>query len=1070
LLFFLSFQLNAQLTVTTGTSPSTLVQNVLVGEGVTVSNITFQGSTAAIGKFQTGSMSTNLGLKEGIVISTGAANNTIGSYASNFASTDLGRAGYSLLTNLAGIQTYDAAVLQFDFVPQSDTIRFRYVFSSEEYHEYVNDYFNDVFGFFITGPNPIGANYYNKNIALIPNSSTPISINTVNNGYSLYDCSYGPCKNCAYFVDNCYGNSIVYDAFTKVLTAWAVVEPCKKYTIIIAIADAGDHLYDSAVFLEANSFSSDAVGIHITSSNPVAGEDAIVGCNNTMIEFCLPKAQPTDCVVNYTIGGSAVNGVHYETIPNSITIPAGQTCAKLEIIPIDNGSVKGKEIVQLTVQTSPCAQETVTVNILEYTEMEISTNGTTSICEGNINSVPIGVNVNKGVSPYSYNWDNGLPSLQNHNVNPTQTTTYNVTVTDACGHSLSSDATITVLDNADISIDPDDPTICLGSEITLTVNGATSYTWSTGEATQKIIVKPSQTTTYTVSGTDIYGCSGSTSTTVHVEPELALDINASPPEICLGGSTILQAQGAKHYTWDNGQKGETITVSPTQNTTYSVTGTDDFGCIGTSTITITVYPAIVINITPNNPEICDGDTITLNANGADTYIWCNSQSGNTYQVSPSQTTTYSVTGTDTMGCTATTSAKVIVNPKPTIQIKADQYEVCTGTPVLFNVAGANSYSWNNGANSDSFVDTLINTTTYSVTGTDQKGCKNSSSLTIDVFYNLTLTVTPNNPNICKGDTVTLLVTSNGTNPTFLWNTGETNSSVTTIPDSTITYTIDAIDQYGCIGDTITTITVFPIPDVDFSANPLLGCIPVSVSFTSISDSDNSYLWSFGDGTTCTEQHPLHTYIYSGNYSVLLTVNSPHNCTNSILKHDYINAYPVPFADFITMPSVATEDNPTISFFDKSIGANNWFWTFEDGNFIDYSYDENPIYTYTNIGKHQVELIVENQWGCSDTAKKTVQIKPITTFYIPNAFTPDEDGINDIFIPYGYNVDEDNYSMSIYDRTGNIVFHTTNLHEGWNGKKQNNDSKIMPIGTYTYRIKTSFNNIEEVFTGTLTLYY
>ena len=160
----------------------------------------------------------------------------------------------------------------------------------------------------------------------------------------------------------------------------------------------------------------------------------------------------------------------------------------------------------------------------------------------------------------------------------------------------------------------------------------------------------------------------------------------------------------------------------------------------------------------------------------------------------------------------------------------------------------------------------------------------------------------------------------------------------------------------------------------------------------------------------------------------------------------------------------------MSFIDKSVGATAWVWTFEDGAFVEHSDEQNPTYTYNNIGKHKVSLLVENQWNCLDTISKSVLIEPATTLYVPNAFTPNNDGKNDVFKPYAYNIDEHNYSLTIYDRTGQIVFRTTDLSEGWNGTMQNNGSKIMPVGTYTYRIKASFNNIEKIYMGTIMLFY
>lgn len=241
IIILFNLQIFGQLTVTTGIPAADLVQNTLIGTGVTATNVNYIGSPLAIGRFQTGTNPTNLGLSSGIIMSTGHVNGSpqIGSPVTNFASTNLGAAGDITLNALNLGTTQDASVLTFDFIPLSDTIRFRYVFASEEYPEFVNSSFNDVFGFFVSGLNPMGGNYVNRNIALLPGTTTPVSINNVNH-----------ITNSTYFVhnQNLNGMTIVYDGFTVVLTAWLNVIPCTQYSIKLAIADIADGIYDSAVF------------------------------------------------------------------------------------------------------------------------------------------------------------------------------------------------------------------------------------------------------------------------------------------------------------------------------------------------------------------------------------------------------------------------------------------------------------------------------------------------------------------------------------------------------------------------------------------------------------------------------------------------------------------------------------------------------------------------------------------------------------------------------------------------------------------------------------------------------
>ena len=243
LVFFLFPQISfSQLNVNTASTPTQMVNNILSGYGVTVSNISYTGGLAARGTFTNGN-TTNLGLSNGIILSTGNST-SIQNPASYFMSSNLGLSGDANLNAINnGCLTYDASVLEFDFLPASDTVSFRYVFGSEEYPNYVCSQYQDVFAFFVSGPNPSGGNYNNYNIALIPGTSLPVSVNSINNGTPGGSYSAPGCISLgfsAYFVDNAAlgGNTICFGGFTDPLRAWCKVTPCSTYHIKMAVADA----------------------------------------------------------------------------------------------------------------------------------------------------------------------------------------------------------------------------------------------------------------------------------------------------------------------------------------------------------------------------------------------------------------------------------------------------------------------------------------------------------------------------------------------------------------------------------------------------------------------------------------------------------------------------------------------------------------------------------------------------------------------------------------------------------------------------------------------------------------
>jgi hypothetical protein len=224
-------------------SAAQAVQDVLAGSGIITSNINaFTTNPNSIGVFDNG-LQSDIGINRGIVLTSGLVTGTplFGDAASQFKSAvNNGETDPDLNSIASG--TIDRAVLQFDFVPEGDTLKFKYVFASEEYPEFVGAPFNDVFAFFLTGPNPSGPAYNLPNIALLPGTATPVSINNVNQN-----------TDTIYFVSN-VSNNFVFDGYTAVLSAIAPVIPYSSYTIKLAISDVGDKVYDSAVFLEENSF------------------------------------------------------------------------------------------------------------------------------------------------------------------------------------------------------------------------------------------------------------------------------------------------------------------------------------------------------------------------------------------------------------------------------------------------------------------------------------------------------------------------------------------------------------------------------------------------------------------------------------------------------------------------------------------------------------------------------------------------------------------------------------------------------------------------------------------------
>ncbi len=368
----------AQLMEVTNDAPfnaENLVSNIFLGNGVEVVNIEYIGSDGSVGFFKNGQNA--VGLERGIVMTTGNAVSSgsdigvdgIGSQLasvnslSTFTDTDLN-------TIAGGVGVNNLTKYIITFIPISDTLQFRYVFGSEEYPEYVCSQYNDVFGFFISGPGISGPYENNaENIAKIPGTNLPVTINNVNPGVvgangTGENCS-PPNGSLAYsslYVNNDNSlNNPVYDGMTTVFTAEAIVQPCQEYTIKLVICDVGDNAWDSGVFLEAKSFGTGSVDIEVST---VSLDGTVTeGCTEGAVSFSVPSPVSEDYQIDYQILGEAENGVDYVEIPLDLVIPAGDSSLVIPIVALEDGLDEGIESIIFDIQKNICKRDTVYVHI-----------------------------------------------------------------------------------------------------------------------------------------------------------------------------------------------------------------------------------------------------------------------------------------------------------------------------------------------------------------------------------------------------------------------------------------------------------------------------------------------------------------------------------------------------------------------------------------------------------------------------------------------------------------------------------------------------------------------------------
>lgn len=1006
-LILLALPSYSQLTVTSGVPTSTLI-NSLVGNGATVSNVTINCPSIGYGTFT--ATSTNLGLTSGVLLTTGDVNVAVGPNNSASAGSDNGSSAND--PNLTSIEPAAAdqnvCILEFDIVPSCNRLNIDYVFGSEEYPEFVNSSYNDVFGFFITGPNPSGGNYNGQNIALIPSTSTPVAINSVN-------------QNTGYYVDNTGGSTIQYDGFTTPLVAYANVVPCSTYHMKIAIADAGDNIYDSGVFFAyqgLNCPTAPTVTMNTANTTVCPGQTTTLSASGATSYVWSPATG-----LNTTTGSSVV-ATPSSTTTYTVTGSAG------------------------------CSITTATV-VVTVSSPTVSAGADVTICQGG--STTLGAS---GATTYTWSPSTGLSSTTIFNpvASPSVTTTY--TVTGSSGAScVSTDQVIVNVNSITVNA-PSNTTVCPGGSTTLTANGATTYTWSpaTGLSTTSgatTTASPAATTTYTVTGTtngctdtdivivgvgvmtvtassDTSICSGGTAqlsasggTTFSWSPATGLsnpniqNPTASPAAtttyvvtgtsgsctdtdtvivtvgsitvtasmdvtVCAGTSTLLSATGATTYSWTPAASLSNATISnplatPSATTTYTVTGTSG-GCTDTDDVVVTVNPIPTVTATPVS-SICAGSSANLNASGAMTYSWSPSTGLSASNISnpvasPAGTTTYTVTGT-TDNCTDTATVVVTVNPIPVINAGNDT-AICPGASAQLTATGATAYTWSpvTGLNSSTIanpVATPASTTTYTVTGT-ALGCTATDEVVVTILPGTVVSAGPDVA-ICEGTSTTLQASGAST---YSWSPAATLSdpaiaNPVAAPLSTTTYTVTGTNS-GCIGTDEVIVVVNQIPVI--TAGPSAAVCQGTVSGI-LASGGTTYTWNPVAGLSDPFiANPFATPAATTTYTVTGISNG---CTDTAQVIITVNPIPVINAGLDT--SVCTGGSATLN----ASGATSYTWSPATG--LSATNIPNPVST---PGATTTYTVTGTMNGCTSTDEVVVAVIPPV---VPDAG-------NDTIICYG----------------------------------------------------------------------
>ncbi|OQA00609.1 MAG: PKD domain protein [Bacteroidetes bacterium ADurb.Bin408] len=560
--------------------------------------------------------------------------------------------------------------------------------------------------------------------------------------------------------------------------------------------------------------------------------------------------------------------------------------------------------------------------------------------------------------------------------------------------------------------------------------------------------------------------------TIHPIPSAPVSHDTSS---CFGFSTPnLTATGTGTINWYNNitlpqpSLFTGVTYTTGQNAvgtyTYYVTQTINNCQSLPDTVNLTIYPIPAAPVVTTNSPVCEGDSVLFNANNVAnaSYSWTGPLSFTSSLQNPfilpsivGNGGQYSLT-VIVNGCSSpAANTNVVIIPALTPNISGNA-PFCQGHSTDLDAGLFNSYIWSTGDTTQ--IITVTNAGTYSVTVHDSNGCSASDAV-IATFS----TPPPANAGVdtglCLNGSIQLQATGgviyDWSPSTGLNNSGIANPVAT--PTVTTTYTLVVLDATGCSGTDEIVVTVHPLPTVQFSTDVSTGCEPLLVTFNDYSTPNVvAWSWNFGDNlsgvnNTSTLKNPTHIYNLKGNYTVTLSVTTIYGCTAQVVQPNLITVYPVPTADFTFYPEQADINNTVITFINQSTNDNAWTWNFDDNTTNIYT--PNAVHEFLEPGTYEVMLIVQSTLGCYDTAMREVVFKPFYTLYVPNAFTPNDDGLNDYFYPEGVGLDNENFNFYIYNRWGELVFETNDINKGWDGNTMQGNPAPEAVYTWIILLRT-----------------
>ena len=793
----------------------------------------------------------------------------------------------------------------------------------------------------------------------------------------------------------------------------------------------------------------------------------VVSTPNTSVDYMLTGTDNFGCYNSDTISITVIQALQMTNTPSSPSVCDGESVN----ITINGASTFSwfppnglNTTISSTVFASPAnttnymvvgtdnfgCSDTIYVNVDVLSKPTISVTNSPFICEGeSVSLIANGAN--------NYNWypSSGLNSVIGNTVTstPLVSTSYSVigTANNGCSDTIST--VVSVNPNPILSTNASVLDICKGDTATLFIDGASTYIWNPILGLNNSIIDtvqafPISDILYNIIGMDSLGCTSSTSISVTVNDLPIIDVTAPKPEICIGETVLITSTGGVQYSWQpsnslNSNTGNVVSASPTFNTTYMITGTDINSCSNWDTISVLVNPLPVLLVNNISSTICEGESVSLIISGANTYVWSpflglNTSLGNSVIAAPVTTTNYVVTATDLNGCLDIISSDVIVNLSPNLSLNPAFASICQGSSLQIEVFGADSYLWSPtyGLNTTTSNIVLANPNSnviYNVVGTDANNCVDSIDFQLIVAAPPTISISPASAVVCEGESITL--TATGAN-NYNWSPSSTLSSnigvtVVSSPLVTTNYKIIGTNLIGCEDTSNIVVSVIPLPTASIVSGGGIVCssdsAAIVVNLTGNPDWNITYSIDGSVHSIISSTNPV--IIYSnleGTYTIPF-ISDANGCSNIGTGSEFVDVINTPQANISFMPENPNMLNPEVSFINNSIFSNSYLWLFGDNS--PNSTDFEPTHIYELDDTYQVLLLAENG-ACTDTAFVEVTIDPYYALYVPNTFTPNDDGRNDDFVPKGVGIAE--FEIYIFNRWGEQVFHSVDMDVCWDG--------------------------------------